>query len=288
RKPGQHETRDVTVAGHDRNHCCKLNHGDFIMKIVVCVKYVPDTAIKVKIASSGTEVDLADVAFIVNPYDEFAVEEALKLKEKHGGEVVVVAAGSEAATAGLKACLAMGADSAILVSDPSLDTADSFVIGSVLAKVCRGLAPDIILFGKHAIGVDNAQVPAVVAEQLDLPQASVVTKLELQDGKFRAERDIEGAHEIIEGSLPAVITAQKGLNTPRYASLKGIMASKKKQIDMRPLNSLGLPEEALKPRIAVLAVTLPPARPPGKILRGEVAEVVPQLVKLLHEEANII
>lgn len=258
------------------------------MKIVVCVKYVPDTAIKIKIASSGNEVDLSDITYVINPYDEFAVEEALKLREKHGGEVVVIGAGSEGATAGLRTCLAMGADSAILVSNPSLDKADSFVIGTVLSKVCRSLSPDLILFGKHAIGVDNGQVPSVVAEQLDIPQASVVTKLEIQDKTFRAERDIEGAQEIIEGSLPAVITAQKGLNVPRYASLKGIMAAKKKQIAIQTLESLGLSADDLKPRMSIEQITMPPSRPAGKILKGDVAEVVPQLVKLLHEEAKII
>ncbi len=258
------------------------------MKIVVCVKYVPDTAIKIKIASSGSDINLADVSFVVNPYDEFAVEEALKIKEKLGGEVIVVGAGSEQATAGLRTCLAMGADSAILVNDASLEKADSFVIGSVLAHVCRTLNPDLILFGKHAIGVDNGQVPSVVADQLGLPQASVVTKLDILDKSFRVERDIEGAHEIIEGSLPAAITAQKGLNVPRYASLKGIMAAKKKQIAVQSLASLGLSAEDLKPRISIEQITLPPTRPPGKILKGEVSEVVPQLVKLLHEEAKII
>jgi len=258
------------------------------MKIVVCVKFVPDTASKIKIASSGNEIDLADVTFVVNPYDEFAVEEALKIKEKLGGEVIVVGAGAEQATTGLRTCLAMGADSAILIGDSSLEKADSFVIGSVLAKVCRNLSPDLILFGKHAIGVDNGQVPSVVAEQLDLPQASVVTKLDIQDKSFRAERDIEGASEIIEGSLPAVITAQKGLNVPRYASLKGIMAAKKKQIAVQTVASLGLSVEDLKPRVSIEQITLPPSRPPGKILKGDLAEVVPQLVKLLHEEAKII
>ena len=258
------------------------------MKIVVCVKYVPDTAIKTKIASSGKDIDLADVALVVNPYDEFAVEEALKIKEKSGGEVIVVGAGSEQATAGLRTCLAMGADSAILIRDDSLEKADSFAIGTVLARVCRNLSPDLILFGKHAIGVDNGQVPSVVAEQLDLPQASVVTKLDIKDKSFRAERDIEGAQEIVEGSLPAVITAQKGLNVPRYASLKGIMAAKKKQIAVQTLDSLGISADDLKPRISVEQITLPPSRPPGKILKGDVAEVVPQLVKLLHEEAKII
>jgi electron transfer flavoprotein beta subunit len=258
------------------------------MKIVVCVKYVPDTAIKVKVAANGSEVDLADVSLVVNPYDEFAVEEALKIKEKLGGEVIVVGAGAESASAGLRTCLAMGADSAILVGDPALEKADSFVIGTVLARVCRTLNPDLILFGKHAIGVDNGQVPSVVAEQLDLPQASVVAKLDVQDKQFRAERDIEGAQEIIEGSLPAVITAQKGLNVPRYASLKGIMAAKKKQIAIQTVASLGLTADDLKPRISVEQVTLPPSRPPGKILKGEAADVAPQLVKLLHEEAKII
>jgi electron transfer flavoprotein beta subunit len=258
------------------------------MKIVVCVKFVPDTATKIKIAPSGKGIDLADVSFVVNPYDEFAVEEALKIKEKFGGEVIVVGAGSEQATAGLRTCLAMGADSAILVQDVSLENADSFVLGTVLARVCRNLNPDLILFGKHAIGVDNGQVPSVVAEQLGLPQASVVAKLEITDKAFRAERDVEGAQEIIEGSLPAVITAQKGLNVPRYASLKGIMAAKKKQIAIQAVDSLGLSADDLKPRVSVELMTLPPSRPPGKILKGEVAEVVPQLVKLLHEEAKII
>jgi electron transfer flavoprotein beta subunit len=258
------------------------------MKIVVCVKYVPDTATKIKIAANGAEIDFADVTFIVNPYDEFAVEEALKIKEKLGGDVVVVGAGPEAATTGLRTCLAMGADSAILVGDASLEKADSFVLGTVLAKVIRNLNPDLILFGKHAIGVDNGQVPSVVAEQLNLPQATVVTKLDIQESGFRAERDIEGACEVIEGSLPAVITAQKGLNVPRYASLKGIMAAKKKQIAVQTLASLGLSEEELKPRVSIQQITMPPSRPPGKILKGEVAEAVPQLVKLLHEEAKII
>ncbi len=258
------------------------------MKIVVCVKFVPDTATKIKVAQSGNEIDFSDVTFVVNPYDEFAVEEALKIKEKLGGEVVVVGAGAEQASTGLRTCLAMGADSAILIGDPSLEKADSFVIGSVLAKVCRNLNPDLILFGKHAIGVDNGQVPSVVAELLSLPQASVVTKLDIQDKAFRAERDIEGAIEVIEGSLPAVITAQKGLNVPRYASLKGIMAAKKKQIAVQTIASLGLSEEELKPRISIEQITLPPSRPPGKILKGDVAEVVPQLVKLLHEEAKVI
>ena len=258
------------------------------MKIVVCVKHVPDTAIKVKIASDGKSVDLTDVAHVINPYDEFAVEEALQIKEKQGGEVIALSAGGEKASAGLRNCLALGADSAILIRDESLENADSFAIGSVLAAVCRPLSPDLVLFGKHAIGVDNSQVPAVVAELLDLPQVSVVLKLDIQPGRFRAEREIEGGREVMEGTLPAVVTTQKGLNTPRYASLKGIMAAKKKQIEIRTLDALGLPPEVFQVRLSVMRVVMPPARPPGRVLTGDVSETVPQLVKLLHEEAKVI
>ncbi len=258
------------------------------MKIVVCVKYVPDTAIKVKPAPDGKTVALADVTFVVNPYDEFAVEEGLRIREKLGGEVIIVGAGNEKASAGLRTCLAMGADGAILVQDEGLENADSFAIGKVLAGVCATLKADLILFGKHAIGVDNGQVPSVVAEILDLPQVSVIVKLEVQEGRFQAEREIEGAREIVEGTLPVVLTAQKDLNTPRYASLKGIMAAKKKTIEIRTLESMGLSAQDLQPRLAVEEISMPPERPPGKILTGDAAETVPELVRLLHEEAKII
>jgi electron transfer flavoprotein beta subunit len=258
------------------------------MRIVVCVKYVPDTALKVKIAPEGKSLDLADVSFVVNPYDEFAVEEALQLKERMGAEVIVVSAGAERATSGVRTCLAMGADSGVFIRDDSLENADPFLIGSALARVCQGLKPDLIFFGKHAIGVDNSQVPAVVAELLDLPQVSVVVKLEIKDGQFRAEREIEGAHEVLEGSLPAVFTAQKGLNMPRYASLKGIMAAKKKEIRVVSLDSLALSPDDLQSRIETVQVTLPAPRPPGKILTGDVSQTVPELVRLLHDEAKVI
>lgn len=258
------------------------------MRFVVCVNYVPDTAIKIKLTADGKGVDLADVAYIVNPYDEFALEEALQLKEKLGGDVVVVGVGPEKASVGLRTCLAMGADSAILVKSDEIEKLGPFAAGSALAKICGELKPDALFFGKQSIGVDDGQVPSVVAEQLNLPQVSIVVKLEIQDGKFRAEREIEGAREVVVGSLPAVFTAQKGLNTPRYASLKGIMAAKKKQIDVRVLESLGLPADCLATRLALEQVTLPPTRPPGKILTGDVGQTVPELVRLLHDEAKVI
>ncbi|NWG12103.1 MAG: electron transfer flavoprotein subunit beta/FixA family protein [Acidobacteria bacterium] len=258
------------------------------MKIAVCMKYVPDTAARIRVTADGKAVDLTGVTYVINPYDEFAVEEALQIKERLGGEVIVITAGSERASPGLRTCLAMGADRAILVQDEALESADSFTLGAVLARVCRGLGPDLVLFGKQAIGVDNGQVSAVVAELLDLPQVSAVLKLELKDGTFRAEREIEGGREILEGTLPAVFTAQKGLNNPRYASLKGIMAAKKKPIDVQTVASLGLSADDLVARLATVQVALPPPRPPGRILTGDVSETVPQLVRLLHEEAKLI
>jgi electron transfer flavoprotein beta subunit len=252
------------------------------MKIVVCVKYVPDTALKVKIAPDGKSLDLADVSFVVNPYDEFAVEEALQIKERMGGEVIVVSAGAERATAGVRTCLAMGADSGVLIRDDSLENADPFLIGSALAQVCRGLAPDLIFFGKHAIGVDNSQVPAVVAELLDLPQVSVVVKLEIKDGTFRAEREIEGAHEVMEGSLPAVFTAQKGLNMPRYASLKGIMAAKKKEIRKAAAGTAGDRKQK------IVSLYVPEKGKKTQMIQGSAAEAARDLVKKLREDARVL
>jgi electron transfer flavoprotein beta subunit len=258
------------------------------MKIVVCVTSVPDTAIRIKLSPDAKSVDLADAPLVLNPYDEFAMEESLQIKARLGGDVIVLGAGGEKAVPGLKTCLAMGADSAILIREEIFETADSYVVGSALACVCRELKPDLIFLGKHAIGVDDAQVPAVVAEQLGLPQVSAIVKLEIKGDEFRAEREIEGAREIVEGVFPAVFTAQKGLNTPRYPSLKGIMAAKKKPIEFRTLDSLGLSSDDLKPRLVIEGVTLPPPRPPGRILTGDVSQTVPELVRLLHEEAKLI
>lgn len=252
------------------------------MRIVVCVKLVPDTAIKVRITPDGKGVELGDVSFVVNPYDEYAVEEALKLKESRGGDVIVVSAGGERAAAGLRTCLAMGADSGVLVRDDTLESADSFQVGQVLARVCRELAPDLILFGKHAIGVDNGQVAAVVAEELGLPQVSVVVKLEVAEGTFRAEREIEGAREVVEGTLPVVLTAQKGLNTPRYASLKGIMAAKKKEI------KVVAPAVPIVSRQRVLSLSLPQKSKQTAMITGPAAEAAKELVRRLREEARVL
>jgi electron transfer flavoprotein beta subunit len=260
------------------------------MKIVVCVKQVPDTETRVKIAVSGKAISEADVAnWIVSPYDEFAIEEALKIKEAKGGEVVLVTVGPERAQAALRTGLAMGADSALHVKDAALDAADTLATARALAAAIKTLAPfDLVLCGQQGVGGDNSQIPGMLAELLDLPQVTVAVKIEVQDGKAVVEREIDGGREVWETPLPAVISAQKGLNEPRYASLKGIMAAKKKPIQALAAVALGLDAAALAPLVSVSAIELPPARPPVKMIEGEPDAQAKELIRLLHEEAKVI
>lgn len=259
------------------------------MKIVVCVKQVPDTETRVRINPEGNGMVEADINWIVSPYDEYAIEEALKLKEAKGGEVVLVSVGPERAQSALRNGLAMGADSAVHLKDPLFDQLDSLGAAHVLAAAIRKLAPvDLVLCGQQGVGGDHSQVPGLLAELLDLPQVSVAVKLELQEGKVVVEREIEGAQETWETSLPALISAQKGLNSPRYASLKGIMAAKKKTIQVQDAAALGLSADVLAPRTRVTALELPPARPAVRMIEGDAATQASELIRLLHEEAKVI
>jgi electron transfer flavoprotein beta subunit len=259
------------------------------MKIVVCVKQVPDTETRIRIAPEGNAIAEGDVNWIVSPYDEFAIEEALRIREKKGGEVVLVTAGPERAQSALRTGLAMGADSAVHVKDPLVDAADSMGTAKALAAAIKTLAPfDLVLTGQQGVGGDNSQVPGLLAELLDLPQVTVAVKLEIGEGKAVVEREIEGAHETWETSLPAVVSAQKGLNEPRYASLKGIMAAKKKTIDVKDAAALGLDAAALAPKTRVTALELPPPRPAVRMIEGDADTQVKELLRLLHEEAKVI
>jgi electron transfer flavoprotein beta subunit len=248
------------------------------MKILVFVNHVPDTETKVKVSADGKTIDPAGVNYMLNPYDEIAVEEGLKLREKSSGEVVVVSLGTDANKETLRKALAMGCDKAVVLKDSS--PRDSFGVARALADYAKEYSPDIILCGKQSIDYDDAQVGGLVAEMLGLPSISVVVNLDVTDGAIVAEREIEGGHEIVHSRLPAVIIAQKGLNQPRYPSLKGIMDAKRKQIEERVVS-------AIKPRVEVLAMKKPSAKPPGKIV-GTDASAIPELVRLLHEEAKII
>jgi electron transfer flavoprotein beta subunit len=259
------------------------------MKIIVCVKQVPDTETRIRIAPEGNAIVEQDLNWVISPYDEFALEEALRIKEKQGGEVVAIGLGPDRVQTALRAALAMGADAALHLKDPLFDAADPQGVALALAAAIKGLAPfDLVFTGQQGVGGDHSQVPGALAERLDLPQVTTVVKLELQEGKAVAEREIEGARETWETSLPALFSAQKGLNEPRYASLKGIMAAKKKTIEVKDAAALGLGAEALAPRTRVAALELPPGRPAVKMIEGDPAGQAKELIRLLHEEAKVI
>ncbi|UCC84461.1 MAG: electron transfer flavoprotein subunit beta/FixA family protein [Gemmatimonadota bacterium] len=249
------------------------------MRIIVCVKRVPDSESRIAKAKDGLSVDTQGVKFVLNPYDEYAVEEALKLKEAAGdGSVSVITLGGEESKETLRTALAMGVDEAVLLKgQPSVDGLGT---AEKLAEAIKGREYDLVLFGKQAIDDDNLQVPAMVAELLGLPCATVVTELQVDGGAVTATREVEGGHEIVEFELPGLIAAQKGLNEPRYPSLKGIMQAKKK-----PLEEVDAGDA--ESRLEVVEVMNPPVRAAGQIV-GEGADAVPELVRKLRDEAKVI
>lgn len=247
---------------------------------VVCIKQVADTETRVKVGADGKTLDPAGVTWVLNPYDEFAVEEALRIREKQGaGEVVAISLGGPGVQTTLRGALALGADRAIHLKTDTL-APDPLAVARALAAEIGGLQADLVWFGKQSVDDDQAQVGPMVAELLELPCATAIAKLELDGARATVEREIEGGCEIVELTLPAVLTAEKGLNEPRYASLKGIMAAKKKPIDEKPAQ-LG------EPRLEILALELPAPRKAGRVV-GQGVEALPELVRLLREEAKAI
>ncbi|RJP65275.1 MAG: electron transfer flavoprotein beta subunit/FixA family protein [Candidatus Abyssobacteria bacterium SURF_17] len=261
------------------------------MKIIVLVKQVPDTETKVQVKPGEKAISTDGVTFVINPYDEYAIEEALRIKEAKGGDVTLISAGWDKAAEALRTGLAMGADKAVHLNDPAFLGGDAHSTAVALAKAIKKMEYDLILCGKQAIDYDNHQVGVRVAELLGIPHVAVVTKLELQDGKAVAHREVEGGSEIVETPLPAVITAQKGLNEPRYASLKGIMQAKKKPLEAKkPADVDAAPNEVGQAgaKTTVLTMTMPPERAAGRVVEGEPEDAAKQVVKLLREEAKVI
>jgi len=260
------------------------------VKVGVCLKQVPVSDSRIKIGASGAGIDMAEIKFEINAYDENALEEALKLKD--GGkatEVVVLTLGGAGTETMLRDALARGADRAVRLDDPSFAGADSLGVAKALAAVVQSEGLGLVLCGRHAMDDDNAQVPAMVAELLGWAQATVVSQLELGAGSFKAWRAAGGGvRDIVEGSLPAVISADKGLNTPRSANLKGIMAAKKKAITVLSADKVGVGNLGASAVVKLTNFGLPPARPTGKVLRGEPAAMVKELVSLLRNEAKVI
>ncbi len=260
------------------------------MDILVFVKRVPDTESKIRINSETNTVIEEGLNFVISPYDEYAMEEALRIRESRGGKVTAISAGKEESLTILRKCLAMGADEAVLIKDPLHETYDGLRTARLLAAFVRLRFPgaQLLLFGKQSVGADNSQVPSMVAEMLGLPQVNTVVKLELAETRGTAWREVEGGLEKVEFTLPVVISAQKGLNEPRYETLKGIMAAKRKEIPIIPIEELGIEAEDLTPRVAITRMETPPARQAGRVTSGPPEETVRQLVEFLHHEAKVI
>lgn len=259
------------------------------MSSVVCISHVPDTESRIKVAADGRKIDESGLKFIVSPYDEFALEEAIRLKEKSGGDVTVITFGPDRAQQGLREALARGATKALHVKGESSD-ADSLGIAKVLAAAIKTVEHDLVFLGKQGVGTDNALVGPMLAELLGYPQVNVVTHLEVGEGKLTAHREIEGAEEVIEAPTPAVVTAQKGLNEPRYASLKGIMAAKKIAIDTKTVADLGLDEaDVFNQRVSIVKLEMPGEKSGGRKIDGaDAAAAAKEIVKYIKEEAKAL
>ncbi|MGB9499759.1 MAG: electron transfer flavoprotein subunit beta/FixA family protein [Dissulfuribacterales bacterium] len=256
------------------------------MNIVTCIKQTFDT--EAKIVIDNGQVSDQGVNLIVNSYDEYAVEEAIRLKEKNGGEVVVVSVGGDKTHEALRYCLAMGADRAVLIQDPAMEHTDNLGCAVAMAKLISQMEYDLVFCGKEAVDDGAAQVPSMLAEKLNLPQANVLTALEIADGRATATKEIDGGSEVLEMQLPAVFSAQKGLNEVRYASLPGIMKAKRKELKVVSLADLELSAEDVAAKSELVVAELPPARKAGRVLAGEIDEMVAELVSLLKDEAKVI
>jgi len=256
---------------------------------VVCIAQVPDTETRIKIGGDGRHIDETGIKFIVSPFDEYALEEAIRLKEKDGGDVTVLGFGPDRVQQALRESLARGATKALHINGDS-NEADSLGIAKVLAAAIKSVPHDLVFFGKQGVGTDNSLVGPMVAELLGYPQVNVVTGVVIADGKVTAHREIEGAEEVIETATPAVITAQKGMNEPRYASLKGIMAAKKIAIESKSIADLGLADsDILNQRVTVVALELPPEKSGGRKIDGaDPAAAAKEIVRYLKEEAKAL
>ncbi len=250
------------------------------MKIVVCVKRVPTTDVQAKIAADGAALDTSGFQYMLSFYDELAVEQAILTKEQLGGEVVVVTVGPGDATKELRECLAKGADSAVLIKDDAWMDRDARSTAKVLADKVRELGADLVFTGRVATDRDNAAVGAMLGTLLDWATVTDVSELELTESGGTAKRESESGVETLTFSLPAVVTCDKGLNEPRYAGLKGIMAAKKK-----PVEEVDAP--AAENHVQVQSLALPAERQEGRIV-GEGAAAVPALIEALQNEAQVL
>ncbi|MGG1674371.1 electron transfer flavoprotein subunit beta/FixA family protein [Neobacillus sp. NRS-1170] len=254
------------------------------MNILVLMKQTFDTEEKIVLQNGSISED--GVNFIINPYDEYAIEEAIKLRELHEGEVTVITIGPERAENALRTALAMGADKAIFV-DSEDEVLDEYSIAQILASVIKDREFDLIIGGNLAVDYGSGQVGPRLAEELKIAQATTITYLEINGDKAIIERDVEGDKELVEVSLPVLVTAQQGLNEPRYPSLPGIMKAKKKPIERIELDDLDI-EDDIEAKTTVTETFFPPKKKAGRILNGELKNQVTELANLLCSEAKVL
>ncbi|WP_066365924.1 electron transfer flavoprotein subunit beta/FixA family protein [Neobacillus fumarioli] len=257
------------------------------MNIYVLMKRTFDT--EEKIVLSGGKINEDGAEFIINPYDEYAIEEAIQVRDAHGGEVTVISVGNEEAEKQLRTALAMGADKAVLINtEDDIENSDQYTTAKVIAEYLKEKEVDLILGGNVAIDGGTGQVGPRVAELLNIPYVTTITKLDIDGTKVTVTRDVEGDSEIIETSLPLLVTAQQGLNEPRYPSLPGIMKAKKKPLEELELDDLDLEEDDVEAKTKTIEIFLPPKKEAGKVLSGELTDQVKELVYLLHTEAKVV
>ncbi|OZU89785.1 electron transfer flavoprotein subunit beta [Virgibacillus indicus] len=257
------------------------------MNIYVLLKKTFDT--EEKIAVSGGKIEDDGAEFIINPYDEYAVEEAINQRDAHGGEVTVVTIGDEDSEKQLRTALAMGADKAVLINtEDDLEDGDQFTTAKILEAYFEDKEADLILAGNVAIDEASGQVGPRLAEYLGIPYVTTITDLKIDGENATIEKDVEGDVEIIETSLPLLVTCQQGLNEPRYPSLPGIMKAKKKPLEELEIDDLDLEEEDVEPKTKTIEIFLPPEKEAGKVLEGEVSDQVKELVSLLKNEKKVL
>ncbi|MCM3291270.1 electron transfer flavoprotein subunit beta/FixA family protein [Paenibacillus sp. MER 180] len=252
------------------------------MNIIVLVKQTFDT--EEKIITEGGKIAEDGVKFVLNPYDEYAVEQAIRIRDDQGGKVIVVSAGPERTSEALRTALAMGADEAVLLNDERIGS-DEHAVAHALHAFVGTESYDLILGGNFSVDNGSGQVAVRLAKLLGIPHVSSITKLEIADARAVCSRDAEGDTEVVEVPLPALFTAQQGLNDPRYPSLQGIMKAKKKPFRELTLDDFGVSVEA---RTAQAELFLPPQRQAGKLLAGEPAAQVQELFRLLRTEAKVV
>jgi len=262
------------------------------MEIIVLLKQVPDTAALIQIDGDNVSIKTEDVKWVINPYDELAVEEALRIKEKHGGKVTILTAGPESAANNIRTALAMGADEGILICDPALAQADPQLTAKALTAALKGLQHDLIIAGSRAVDDDSSYVPTAVAGYLDIALLSMVVRQSISDGKIQCEQTVQDGALVVEAGLPALITTQRGLNEPRYPSLPNIMKAKKKPLTVKNLADIGLSAENFGPgslKTKIVSLTYPPKRNSNKVVveGGSAGEKAVRLLALLREKSVV-